>query len=416
MFARLLQSGLIALASSLAVLPAAADAVFKPGRGVSMDQWVTWPAPDTWNDPVVFGAYPEWMNFVSDEELASMRAAGIDTIRMPIEPAFLMHNDDPERLGVIMAGIKTAIDRLLAEDFKVILDMHTIPRDQPGVAGVDQIVRDRDTFERYAETLEFIAAGLWQYPVDQLAIEVMNEPPHNCEDVVDQSHWQSMAVRLYSIVQVASPDRHVVMTGACLGSAVGLSKMDTGVIDENVIWTFHFYEPFAVTHQGATWTGDMTKHLRDIPYPPFLFGARGIDQIIAFNEAEIMRNADPANQSEAIGMLRGNLQSTANQEQLDAVLRAPFETVAAWADANGIDRSNIFLGEFGMIGREWETDLNVPTEWRINYMRDVIMIAEEYGFGWSVWSFGGAFGLMQGFGGERLDPTLVPDIMPPDGN
>ena len=69
-----------------------------------------------------------------------------------------------------------------------------------------------------------------------------------------------------------------------------------------------------------------------------------------------------------------------------------------------------------MIGREWQSDLDVNPQWRIAYMRDIIAIAEDYGFGWSAWSFGGAFGLMQGFGGEPLSPTLIDDIMPPQAH
>lgn len=63
-----------------------------------------------------------------------------------------------------------------------------------------------------------------------------------------------------------------------------------------------------------------------------------------------------------------------------------------------------------MIGREYGSDLAVPDQWRLAYMQDMISLAEDYGFGWSVWSFGGAFGLMQAYGGEALSNTLLDDM------
>ena len=34
-----------------------------------------------------------------------------------------------------------------------------------------------------------------------------------------------------------------------------------------MIYTFHDYEPFPFTHQGATWTDPAVAPLRDVPYP-----------------------------------------------------------------------------------------------------------------------------------------------------
>jgi hypothetical protein len=69
------------------------------------------------------------------------------------------------------------------------------------------------------------------------------------------------------------------------------------------------------------------------------------------------------------------------------------------------------MGEFGMIGREWGTDLDVPAQYRLNYMRAMIGLAEANGFSWSVWSVGGAFGLMQGYAGEPLDLPLYDQLI-----
>jgi hypothetical protein len=44
-------------------------------------------------------------------------------------------------------------------------------------------------------------------------------------------------------------------------------------------------------------------------------------------------------------------------------------------------------------------------------MRAMIGLAEAHGFSWSVWSVGGAFGLMQGYAGERLGLPLYDQLI-----
>ncbi|MEO0543920.1 MAG: cellulase family glycosylhydrolase [Pseudomonadota bacterium] len=376
-----------------------------------MDLWVTWPGPEKWGDPQTYAQFPEWMKFVSDDELRSLRQSGFDTIRLPIEPAFLLYNDDPERRGIVTAGIKIAIDRLIAEGFKVIVDFHTIDRDHPKILGTEQIIETPSIFDDYLDTLAFVAGQLDRYDPALLAIEVLNEPMLDCHDRREQNQWQTMSKRLYDAVLGQSPTRAVILSGGCWGSAEALALMDPEGFGENVIWSFHTYEPFAITHQGARWTGDMTAHLRDIPYPPFRDDARPLTETIQANVAAIRQGADKSNRDNAIDMLAGNLNDASSPEKLDASLRQSFEIAARWADAHNISRSQIFVGEFGMIGREYGTDVDVPDAWRVAYMRDMITLADEYEFAWSVWSFGGAFGLMQAYGGEQLANPLADDLL-----
>ncbi len=74
---------------------------------------------------------------------------------------------------------------------------------------------------------------------------------------------------------------------------------------------------------------------------------------------------------------------------------------------NAIAPENIMLGEFGMIREEYGNPGIVPAKYRAAYYRDMIALAEAHGFAWSVWSYGGAFGVVDAFEGRRAEPDVL---------
>ncbi|HRY27193.1 MAG TPA: NAD(+)/NADH kinase, partial [Geminicoccaceae bacterium] len=67
----------------------------------------------------------------------------------------------------------------------------------------------------------------------------------------------------------------LVVSGACWGGADGLVALDPSRFpDDNLVWSFHSYAPFILTHQGAGWTGDISPYATGLPYPPYGANAR----------------------------------------------------------------------------------------------------------------------------------------------
>jgi hypothetical protein len=94
-------------------------------------------------------------------------------------------------------------------------------------------------------------------------------------------------------------------------------------------------------------------------------------------------------------------------QKLLGVMDEPFKTVEAWAKTNGIKPENITLGEFGMIRKEYGNGFVMPAAYRAAYVRDMIARAEAHDFSWSVWSYGGAFGIVDAFDGEKAEPDVM---------
>jgi endoglucanase len=165
-----------------------------------------------------------------------------------------------------------------------------------------------------------------------VAFELLNEPHADLNGEV----WNGFFPELLAIVRETNPTRTVVIGPTSWNSLAHLPLLRLPEDDRNILVTFHYYEPFRFTHQGASWTD--LKELRGIAWG-----------------------------------------SEADRVQL----RADFAKVADWARANG---RPILLGEFGAYDKS-----GTPPALRVAYTAAVAREAERNGFGWAYWQFDGDF-------------------------
>ena len=71
--------------------------------------------------------------------------------------------------------------------------------------------------------------------------------------------WNDLIRRDVTEIRQIAPDIKIVVGGIRWNSASTLELLDPPY-DENIIFTFHYYDPFLFTHQGAKWI----KPLSDI--------------------------------------------------------------------------------------------------------------------------------------------------------
>jgi len=173
------------------------------------------------------------------------------------------------------------------------------------------------------------------------------------------------------------------------------------------MWTFHSYDPFLMTHQGATWAGDFIRYVTGLPYPPHAAPKAELDAAVDRVKARIDAEAPWLRRSGMKTYLDELLAEIDIAEKLDAVVAKPFAIVDAWARRHGIAPDRILLGEFGMIRQEYGGDAIVPAAVRAAYLRDMIDHAERYGFAWSIWGYGGAFGVVEAFEGKPAEPDVL---------
>ncbi|RWK48006.1 cellulase family glycosylhydrolase [Mesorhizobium sp.] len=402
-----LMAALLVLAA--VVLPGQA-ASFSMKRGLNLDQWTTWPGEDKWGDRQAILPYPEWRKFLGDDDLKALKSAGFDFLRMPVDPSPFLSGETLALRDELYASVLASVRMINRAGLKVIVDMHLIPSGSSRRIGMGEVMDDPQMFDAYVEMVRKMARTLADEDPRQVAFELMNEPVIDC-DTDGAGLWPERQQKLFAAARSSATRLTLILTGACYSSAASLARIDPKAIpDDNVIWTFHSYEPFLLTHQGATWAGDFIPYVTGLPYPLSAVPRAQLEATLDTIRARIKAEAPWARQSGLLAYLDEQVASLDTDEKLRETMDAPFTRVEAWAKANGIKLENIMLGEFGMIRQEYGNPYVMPAEYRAAYVRDVIARAEARGFSWSVWSYGGAFGIIDAFDGDKAEPDVLDAI------
>ncbi|MBZ9820701.1 glycoside hydrolase family 5 protein [Mesorhizobium sp. CA4] len=387
-------------------LPAGA-ATFSMKRGLNLDQWVTWPAEDKWGERQAILPYPEWRKFLKEDDLKALKDAGFDFLRMPVDPSPFLSDRTAALRDDLYASVLDSARMINRAGLKVIVDLHLIPAGGNRKIGMSEVMRDPAVFDAYTELVRKMARTLTKENPKLVALELMNEPLVDCE-ANGTNLWPDRQKQLFAAARASATRLTLVLTGGCYSNAESLARIVPRTIaDDNIIWTFHSYDPFLLTHQGASWAGDFIPYVTGLPYPPTAVPKAQLDVTLDTIRDRIRAEAPWARRSGLLSYLDEQVATMDSPEKLLGVMDAPFANVDAWAKANGVKPQNITLGEFGMIRKEYGNGFVMPAAYRAAYVRDMIARAEAHGFSWSVWSYGGAFGIVEAFDGEKAEPDVM---------
>ncbi len=174
------------------------------------------------------------------EDFTRIKAAGFDTVRIPVR----WHNKTlPETPWTIdeswMARVQQVVDQALAAGLNVILNSHHFtPLDEDPVAAR----------EWHGAVWQQIASRFAGYPDETLWFELENEPHKN----LNHSNLLETLAPAMAAVRAQHPNRPVIIGGENWSGINSLATLPLPE-DPNVHPTFHYYDPFMFTHQGAKW-------------------------------------------------------------------------------------------------------------------------------------------------------------------
>jgi len=292
-------------------------------------------------------------NYISEHEAAYMARLGLRHVRLCVAPRVIMDRTSGDIIDERCKQLDAAIERFHRAGLLVMVDIHNEDR----AAELDPAWQD--AFVRFWSLL---AARLSRFDPEMTMLETINEPVFDRRE----EEWNTLNARLAEAIRKKAPKHTIVTTGPNWGGIDGLKKLRL-LPDKNVVYSFHCYDPFTFTHQGATWCGDAVKPLRNVPYPS---SPEAVEPLLASLEAT------PASKKmvETYGQERWNKQK----------LAARFRQGIDWGTRNQVP---LYCGEFGVFPPRSKP------EHRANWFRDFGEVLAENYIGWAVWGWDEGFGL-----------------------
>lgn len=291
-------------------------------------------------------------NRYTRQDFERIRGLGADVIRLPINlhhmtggaPDYVL---DPQFLRYL----DEVVDWAEALDLHLILDNHTF---NPAV----------DTDPAVREVLLKVwpqMAAHFRDRSDHLYYEVLNEP-HG----IDDATWNAIQQEVITAIRAVDERHTIIVGGAGWNSYNNLAAMPD-YADDKLIYTFHFYDPFLFSHQGARWVQPSMAELAGVPYPH--------------------RAADmPALPESLKGTWVGSAYDNYASEGYEARVRELLDIALAFRAERGVP---IYLGELGVLMTYADADD------RVAWYRDVREYLDQHGVSWTTWDYHGGFGLFE---------------------
>jgi len=266
----------------------------------------------------------QWEVEIREEMFDAIAAAGFNAVRIPVRfsahtgprPMFTI---DPDFLGVVDEAIRWGLER----DLTVILDLHhfeTLMADPGG---------EREKFLAIWEQLGYH----YQDGPETLYFELLNEPMGN----MTADLWNTLLKDGVAVIRKSNPTRKILVGSVDYSTIDALLSLSLPQ-DENLIATFHYYEPFAFTHQGAAWV--------------------------------------PGSSAWTGTIWEGR---ESQKEEIQIAL----DNAVDWSNAQQVP---LIMGEFGVIQTADQGS-------RVNWTKYVATAALDRGIGWLYWDFCAFFGI-----------------------
>lgn len=250
--------------------------------------------------------------------LEDIAEAGFKTVRIPICFGAWMQLkrpydwDNPDGLKMADSFVKWA----LANKLNVIIDLHHSEFD-----GSTQEARKP---ERLVNLWMRIAHRYQNLDPERVFFELRNEP----HDITAEA-WRWQANQMIKAIREIAPN-HTLIVGFQDWNGRQAMIDSKPFDDKNIIYTFHYYDPFLFTHQGANWvTGSGVSEMRAVPF-------------LALTDDKI-KTPEKAKGKWAEGLIKTHGEDS-NRDKMFKDLNA----AKNWSVKNNVP---IFVGEFGSFGR-----------------------------------------------------------------
>jgi endoglucanase len=186
---------------------------------------------------------------VNNNDFKLLKSLGFNSVRLPVAFKYYSAKHIP------IVNVLKCIDRVLGyckqNGLKLVIDYHYGKLNDSNHIAETQVI---------INIWNVLAKRYLKEPANQLFFEIYNEPPP-----MNPQIWKDAAYNIVNAIRKTDKKRTLLVGASNYNSIYELSRM-VRLPDENIIYTYHFYEPFFFTHQGAAWVGNQVATI-GVPFP-----------------------------------------------------------------------------------------------------------------------------------------------------
>ena len=328
-------------------------------RGVNFSQWFETSSAQG----IQFTRYAE-------QDFADVKSMGADVIRLPVN-MHAMTGAAPDYVldPLLLQFLDIAVGWAEKNQLYIIIDNHSF-----------------DPVESTSENIDGILLKVWAQIAqryknhsDYVMYEILNEP-HGISD----KRWGEIQRMAIETIRKIDPKRTIIVGGTDYNSIGKLASIPE-YTDKNLIYTFHFYDPYLFTHQGATWGGPpLLTTLAGLPFP-----------------------ADRGRMPKIPSEYKGTwIESSLNYSYMnDATPAKLYSTLDKAVEFSNTRNVPVFCGEFGVYL------IQSPPADRAKWYQIVSNALDRRNISRASWDYFGGFGIFKTQNGGDFNADLNTDVV-----
>lgn len=315
------------------------EETFKIDKGLNLSHWLSQSEKRG----------EERQNYITAKDLKTIAEMKFDHIRFPIDEE-QMWNEDGSKVEEAFELLHKGIGWALENNLNVIVDLHVLRSHHFNNPDSRKLWEDKTAQENFISFWKQLSSELKKYPNNRLAYEPLNEAvAENPED------WNKLINWVVSEIRKLEPKRTIIM-GSNRWQTVGTFKdLQIPKNDKNIILSFHYYEPFILTHYKTSWS--TLKNLdAPINYPGQLISEESYSHM----DKEYAKKIKTYNQKFSV-------------KEIEDEIKQAVEV----ANKAGL---KLYCGEFGAFP---STDIKLRVKW----YKDMMEVFNKYNIAWCHWNY-----------------------------
>lgn len=296
---------------------------------------------------LTIGDFEHFDTYITEEDVKYIASLGLDHIRVGFDQVVV-----EESAGRYRENIVKLLENFVqwCEKYKLncVFNLHKAIGNYCDIDEDVGLLDSDELQDRFVALWVMFEEKFRKYP--GVAFELLNEVRD-----VEPDKWNDLAERTINEIRKLNPERKIIVGSPCWNKPETLKDLRV-YDDENVIYTFHTYEPFGFTHQRGVLVANTLFYNRKMPYPGDIERYRDYDKV-----ANNVHNA------------------YAKYDRMDKSFIEDSLSPAVDFIKNNPDKI-LWCGEFGTIR-------HCDIKWRENWMRDVISFLIEHEIPYCVWNY-----------------------------